>query len=165
MLHAWESERARAWLMGNCKNGELLGEIRRQAQSILVVVKDLSESQHVLGGTKPLLLLVLPVMMLAHGVKVLIMEVVHELLSCALTQFAEATMRAIRIMTPVWKAMRDKRINDVGLNQYMEWFYIVQWRIGRYEYDEGVQLTFTVWRIFVSIAQVVVTGLQFGMVG
>jgi len=64
-----------------------------------VVIKDLSESQHVLGGIKPLLL-VLPVMMLAHGVKVLIIEVVQEPVTCPLTEFSEATARAVR-MSPI----------------------------------------------------------------
>lgn len=78
MLHACERERARAWLMGCWKNGAL-AEITKQAQSILVLIKDLNESQQVLGGTKPLL--VLPVMMFAHGVKLLIIDVVQDVLT------------------------------------------------------------------------------------
>ena len=78
MLHACERERARAWLRGCWKNGAL-AEITKQAQSILVLIKDLNESQQVLGGTKPLL--VLPVMMFAHGVKLLIIDVVQDVLT------------------------------------------------------------------------------------
>lgn len=80
MLQACERERARTWLRGCWKNGAL-ADITRQAQSILVLIKVLNESQHVVGGNKPLL--VLPVMMLAHGVKLLIIEVVQgELICC-----------------------------------------------------------------------------------
>lgn len=78
MLHARERERARAWLIGSWKNGAL-ADITMQAQSMLVLIKDLNESQHVLVGTKPLL--VLPVMILAHGVKLLIIAVVQDVLT------------------------------------------------------------------------------------
>lgn len=64
-------------------------DIIRQAQSILVLIKDLNDSQQVLDGTKPLL--VLPVIMLAQGVKVLlIIEDVHDdELICPLIKFNE----------------------------------------------------------------------------
>lgn len=64
-------------------------DIIRQAQSILVLIKDLNDSQQVLDGTKPLL--VLPVIMLAQGVKVLlIIEDVHDdELTCPLIKFNE----------------------------------------------------------------------------
>lgn len=64
-------------------------DIIKQAQSILVLIKDLNDSQQVLDGTKPLL--VLPVIMLAQGVKVLlIIEDVHDdELICPLIKFNE----------------------------------------------------------------------------
>ena len=96
MLHACENERAR--VRGSWRNGAL-AESRKQAQLELVFMKDLSESQHVLGGFKPLLL-VLPVMTLAHGVKLFIIEVVQEVLTCPVTEFTELTARAVRI-TPI----------------------------------------------------------------
>lgn len=90
MLHARERERERSWFKGCWKNGAL-ADITWQAQSILVLIKDLNESQHVVDGTKPLL--VLPVIILAHGVKLFIIEVVHDELTCPLTKFSEVTKR------------------------------------------------------------------------
>jgi len=49
-------------------------------------------------------------MMLVHGVKLLIIEVVQKVLTCPVTEFIEPTMRVVRI-TPIWKSMRDKSIN------------------------------------------------------
>ena len=60
MLHACERESTIAWLMGSGKIGAL-ADITMQAQSILVLIKDLNESQHVVDGVTALLL-VLPVM-------------------------------------------------------------------------------------------------------
>jgi hypothetical protein len=96
MLHACERDIARTWLIDSCKIGEL-EDIIRQAQSILVFIKDLNESQHVVDGTKPLL--VLPVMMLAQGVNVLlIIEDVHDELICPLIKLNdEEIIRAASI--------------------------------------------------------------------
>ncbi|KAG5063131.1 hypothetical protein JHK85_004314 [Glycine max] len=61
-------------LLTSICNGTL-ADTRRQAQSTLELIKDSSESQHVADGVKPLLML--PVMKLAQGVIVLIIEVVQ----------------------------------------------------------------------------------------
>ena len=89
MLHACESKRARTRLIGSGIG--TLADITRQAQSILLIIKDLNESQHVADGANPLL--ELPVMKLAHGVKVLIIDVVHGVVICPLTKFNEAVIR------------------------------------------------------------------------
>lgn len=81
MLHARVRERARVELNGSWKG--TLADITRQAQSTLVFTKDLNDSQHVLDGTAPLL--VLPVIKFAHGVKLLIIDVVHGVLICPVT--------------------------------------------------------------------------------
>jgi hypothetical protein len=61
-----------------------------------VFIKDLNESQHVVDGTKPLL--VLPVMILAQGVNVLlIIEDVHDELICPLIKHNEEIIRAASI--------------------------------------------------------------------
>lgn len=96
MLQARERKRARTWLMGSWKRGAL-AEITKQAQSMLVFIKDLNESQHVDGGAKPLL--VLPVIMFAHGVKVLIKAVVQGVLICPWTNFTEVTIRGASIIS------------------------------------------------------------------
>lgn len=80
MLHACEMDRARAWLMILPGKIGALAVSSRHAQSILVLIKDLNESQQVFDGITPLL--VLPVMKLAHGVKLLITEVVQGVLIC-----------------------------------------------------------------------------------
>ena len=90
MLHAWGRERARVWLKGS-RSGTL-ADITIQAQSIPVLISDLNDSQHEVDGVVPLL--VLPVMMLAHDVKLLIIEVVHGVLICPLARFIEITIRA-----------------------------------------------------------------------
>lgn len=79
-------------------------DIIRQAQSILVLIKDLNDSQQVLDGTKPLL--VLPVIMLAQGVKVLlIIEDVHDdELICPLIKFnEEIIIRNVNDINAIWK--------------------------------------------------------------
>ena len=63
-----------------------MADISRQAQSTLLFAKDLNDSQHVLDGTPPLLL-VLPVIKFAHGVKLVIIDVVHGVLICPFTEF------------------------------------------------------------------------------
>ena len=53
-----------------------------------MVIKDRNESQHVADGVKPLLML--PVMKLAQGVIVLIIEVMQGVvITCAVTKFSE----------------------------------------------------------------------------
>lgn len=82
ILQAWVRARAKAEVKGNCKG--TLADTRRQAQSELVLISDLNESQHELDGVVPLL--VLPVIKFAHGVKVLlIIELVQGVLICPLT--------------------------------------------------------------------------------
>lgn len=77
----------RARLMGSWIG--TLAVINKQAQSILVLINDSNESQQLADGVKPLL--VLPVMKLAHGVKVLvIIEVVQGvLICCPINNFSE----------------------------------------------------------------------------
>lgn len=72
-----------------------LADISRQAQSELVFTKDLNDSQHVLDGVAPLL--VLPVIKFAHGVKLLIIEVVQGVLICAFTELTNITVKAADI--------------------------------------------------------------------
>lgn len=104
-LHACGRKRARAWLILGSGNIGTLADITRQAHSILVLIKDTNESQHVLdGAVKPIMLLVLPVMRLAHGVKLLIIEVVHGVLICPVTNFTEVIKRVIDI-TAIWKSL------------------------------------------------------------
>lgn len=100
-LHACGRKRARTLLTGIC-NGTL-ADTRRQAQSTLVVIKDRNESQHVADGVKPLLML--PVMKLAQGVIVLIIEVVQGVvITCAVTKFSEVKIaRANNNMSVIWE--------------------------------------------------------------
>lgn len=82
-------------------------DIIRQAQPILVLIKDLNDSQQVLDGTKPLL--VLPVIMLAQGVKVLlIIEDVHDdELICPLIKFnEEIIIRDVNDINAIWKQIQ-----------------------------------------------------------
>jgi len=102
ILHACERDIARTWLIGSWKI-LALEDIIRQAQSILLLIKDLNESQQVIDGTKPLL--VLPVMMLAQGVNVLlIIEDVHDEVIWPLTKFIEEIIRAASINV-IWKQL------------------------------------------------------------
>jgi len=61
-----------------------LAVINRQAQSIPVLMRDLNELQQLPVGDEPLL--VLPVIKFMHGVKLLIIEVVHGVLICPFTE-------------------------------------------------------------------------------
>lgn len=129
MLHARERERERSWLMGCWKKGAL-ADITWQAQSILVLIKDLNESQHVVDGTKPLL--VLPVIILAHGVKLFIIEVVHDELTCPWTKFSEVTKRVdIASITVICRGSISGRTRRFML----DWIYNYEWFI--YIYCKG----------------------------
>lgn len=74
-----------------------LAVMTRHVHSMLVLIRDFKELQHSLVGEFPLLLL--PVMKLKHGVKLVIIEAVHGVLICALTEVIQATNTADNIRT------------------------------------------------------------------
>lgn len=93
MLHACGRESAKVRLIGSWTG--TLAVSKRQAQSTLVLVSDCKALQQSGVGDEPLLLL--PVMKLKHGVKLLIIDVVHGVLICPLTNIAEMTKRVADI--------------------------------------------------------------------
>lgn len=64
--------------------------IKRQAQSMPVAMSDLNELQQPEVGEDPLPLL--PVMKFRHGVKLLIIDAVHGVLICPLTEMTKRTI-------------------------------------------------------------------------
>lgn len=80
----------------------------RQAQSMVVLVSDLSELQQPAVGADPLP--VLPVMKFKHGVKLLIIEVVQGVLICALAEMTEIASRVVYTATICWKALSPSMI-------------------------------------------------------
>lgn len=92
ILHARGRESARVRLMGSWTG--TLAVIRRQAQSTLVLRIVCNELQQpVVGDDDDEPLPILPVIKLKHGVKLLIIDNVHGVLICPLTNVAEITKR------------------------------------------------------------------------
>lgn len=95
ILHARGREIARVRLKGNCTG--TFPVMIRQAQSTLVLIIVFTTPQQSVVGELPLLLL--PVMKFKHGVKLLMMEVVHGVDICPLTVITVTVSRAVRTLT------------------------------------------------------------------
>lgn len=130
MLHACGRESARVRLIGRTGT---LAVSTRQAQSTLVLVSDCKALQQSDVGDEPLLLL--PVMKLKHGVKLLIIDIVHGVLICPLTNIAEMTKRVADIaisLEPLIVSMSSRKKSTTnGLQsaicEEMVWFGFGYW--------------------------------------